>query len=74
MKTSIFTTIVITQCEELLTFFQYEHLPPHLQEMSKPFGDLAKMIAVHENHTFEKVASLRKLLEAKDAAVRNALK
>ena len=22
-------------------FFAYEHLPPHLQAVSKPFGDLA---------------------------------
>jgi hypothetical protein len=28
----------------LLQFFAYEHLPPHLQEVSKPFGELAQQI------------------------------
>jgi hypothetical protein len=26
----------------LMQFFAYEHLPPHLQAISKPFGELAK--------------------------------
>lgn len=29
----------------LLQFFAYEHLPPHLQAVSKPFGDLAQRLA-----------------------------
>ena len=54
-----------------LRYFSYEHLPPHLQEVSKPFHDLAKVIdALPATDIFEKMASLRKLLEAKDAAVR----
>lgn len=28
----------------LLQFFAYEHLPAHLQEISKPFGDLARSL------------------------------
>jgi len=67
------TELIINQCNELLSFFRYAHLPEHLQFVSKPFGDLAKQIAVEPPHTFEKVAALRKLLESKDAAVRNAL-
>ena len=27
--------------DNLLQFFAYEHLPAHLQTVSKPFGDLA---------------------------------
>lgn len=26
----------------LLQFFEYSHLPEHLQKVSKPFGELAK--------------------------------
>lgn len=57
----------------IMKYFEYEHLRPHLQDVSKPFGDLAK----HMNATLkdgpEKSAGLRKLLEAKDCAVRAAL-
>ena len=28
--------------EHVLKLFAYEHLPPHLQEVSKPFGELAR--------------------------------
>lgn len=27
--------------QHLLNFFRYEHLPPHLQAISKPMADLA---------------------------------
>ena len=30
--------------EPLLQFFAYSHLPEHLQEHSKPFGDLAQQL------------------------------
>lgn len=30
--------------DRMLQFFAYEHLPPHLQERSKPFSDLAQHI------------------------------
>lgn len=56
-----------------MIFFNYSHLPAHLQEVSKPIGDLA----FHMNNTLpagpEKDAGLRKLLEAKDCLVRAAL-
>lgn len=55
-----------------LPFFTYTHLPPHLQAVSKPFAELAHDIArKHEGP--EAAACLRKLLEAKDCAVRAAL-
>lgn len=56
--------------EHLLQFFVYDHLPPHLREVSKPFARLAAdLLAVLEDGP-EVTAALRKLLEAKDCAVR----
>ena len=62
--------------EHILQFFAYAHLPPHLQAVSKPFGDLANAIATGDGalpRNPERTAALRKLLEAKDAAVRASL-
>ena len=56
----------------ILQYFAYEHLPPHLQEVSKPFGDLARSLAATLDGP-ELTAGLRKLLEAKDCAVRARL-
>jgi len=54
-------------------FFEFAHLPAHLQEISRPFGELAASMA--ENLTGQECAAgLRKLLEAKDCAVRAALR
>ena len=57
----------------LLQFFAYEHLPPHLQDVSKPFGDLARDLAANLPANAESTTALRKLLEAKDCAVRAVL-
>ncbi len=59
--------------EPMLQFFAYEHLPAHLQEISKPFGDLARWMAASLPRNPERSAGLRKLLEAKDCAVRAKL-
>lgn len=53
----------------VLQFFQFGHLPDHLQRVSKPFADLAQVIADGPQNA-EATVALRKLLEAKDAAVR----
>ena len=45
-------------------------LPPHLQAVSKPFGDLAEQLVTTLPRNPERTVALRKLLEAKDAAVR----
>jgi hypothetical protein len=58
--------------EALLRFFAFEHLPPHLQEVSRPFAELAGDIATKLDGP-EVTVCLRKLLEAKDCAVRAAL-
>ncbi len=58
----------------ILAFFKYDHLPAKLQEISKPFSDLAYAKAAMETvHPAEIAAGLRKLLEAKDCFVRAAL-
>ncbi len=56
-----------------MQFFAYEHLPAHLQEVSKPFGELAKTIVETLPRNPERTVALRKLLESKDAAVRARL-
>ena len=57
----------------LLQWFAYDHLPEHLQAVSKPFGELANLMADHLPDGPELFAGLRKLLEAKDCMVRAAL-
>lgn len=51
-------------------FFVYAHLPAHLQAISKPFGELASHIVTTLPSNPERTVALRKLLEAKDCAVR----
>lgn len=58
------------EADPILKFFHYGHLPQDLQKVSRPFCELARqMIAVLPRNA-ERTVSLRKLLEAKDAAVR----
>jgi len=59
--------------DHIMQFFAYEHLPEHLREVSQPFADLAKEIHAGLPRNPERTVALRKLLEAKDAAVRAAL-
>lgn len=59
--------------EYLLQFFQYGHLPLNMQEVSKPFHDLAHMIVEKTPKNPERTVALRKLLEAKDCAVRSLI-
>jgi hypothetical protein len=58
----------------ILEYFTFEHLPPNLQEVSKPICLLAMKIDAEVPHSAEKSAGLRKLLEAKDCFVRAAVK
>ena len=77
---------VQVKTDYLLQFFAYSHLPPHLQAVSKPFCDLAFAIVGDDRGMSEgtsvhfplpsnpeRTTALRKLLEAKDCAVRAAL-
>lgn len=55
----------------LLRYFAYEHLPEPLQAISAPFGLLAHQLTDKPaEDPAELTVALRKLLEAKDAAVR----
>jgi hypothetical protein len=56
----------------ILQFFAYAHLPAALQAHSRPFEALARKIAAGSSNP-ETTVALRKLLEAKDAAVRARL-
>lgn len=71
----------------LLRHFRFAHLPPDLAAVSKPFCDLAHAMVLGDNvpeagtvtiggplhPCAELTAGLRKLLEAKDCAVRAAI-
>lgn len=57
----------------IVKYFTYEHLPEHLQVVSKPIGELAKAMDESIPDGPEKSAGLRKLLEAKDCFVRAKL-
>lgn len=71
----------------MLQFFEYAHLPVQLQAVSKPFCELAYAIVNGDNNAEsgtvtiggplpsnpERTVALRKLLEAKDCAVRAVL-
>lgn len=59
--------------EALLRFFDFSHLPEGMQAISKPFCDLAHQMANDLPPNAETTTCLRKLLEAKDCAVRAAL-
>jgi hypothetical protein len=59
--------------EYLLQFFAYGHLPPQLQTISAPFRELAQGLVSTLPRNPERTVALRKLLEAKDCAVRAQL-
>lgn len=62
------------QAARILRYFRYAHLPAELQEISKPFAELAERVAMlPAADGAEQTVALRKLLEAKDCAVRSLL-
>lgn len=76
----------VARPDPIMQFFKYDHLPPAMQAVSKPFCDLAYAIVGDERgmpagtstafplpRNPERTVALRKLLEAKDAAVRAAI-
>lgn len=56
--------------EPMMQFFSYSHLPESLQVVSRPFCELAEFIVASLPRNPERTVALRKLLEAKDCAVR----
>lgn len=55
--------------EHISQFFSYQHLPAHLQDVSKWFVELHDRVLTLPRSA-ERTVALRKLLEAKDAAER----
>ena len=56
--------------DQMLQFFEYEHLPDHLKVVSIKFHELACSLTALVPENAERTVALRKLLEAKDCAVR----
>ena len=56
--------------EPILQFFEFSHLPNELQLVSSRFHRLALELVELLPRNAERSTALRKLLEAKDAAVR----
>lgn len=63
----------MTKNPDILKYFQYMHLPEHLQPVSKSCFELAHDMDQSLPQGAEKSAGLRKLLEAKDCFVRSKL-
>lgn len=59
--------------QHLLDLFEYKHLPGHLQDVSRSMNTVAHTMADHLGSGQELSAGLRKLLEAKDCFVRQAV-
>lgn len=64
--------------EPMLRWFVYAHLPAHLQPISTLFNQAATALCEPGSPSFihagpERTVALRKLVEAKDAAVRQAV-
>lgn len=59
--------------EGILRWFNYDHLSTELQQVSRAFAELAGDVAKRAPFNAETTVALRKLLEAKDAAVRAAI-
>lgn len=59
--------------EPMLQFFEFAHLPVTLQEVSIRFWEVACSLVATLPRNPERTVALRKLLEAKDAAVRARL-
>lgn len=53
--------------------FDYKHLPPHLRVISAPFAEQAELMIALLHDGIELSAGLRKLVEAKDCMVRQAV-
>ena len=59
--------------EHMLRWFEFAHLPPHLQAISAVFRHCADHVVAQCAPSAERTIALRRLLEGKDAAVRAAI-
>lgn len=64
------TADVRLQVEELRGLFAFAQLPPHLQDVSRPFAELADRVCAVKFWGNQTIDALQNLLRAKDAAVR----
>lgn len=55
--------------DHVARMFRYSHLPEHLQEVSKPYHDMALNICALLPASAERTLALRKLWEAKNLVV-----
>ena len=58
------------QGDDIMQFFAWGHLPEHLGKVSAPFAAMAQQMIATLPRCPERTVALRKLLEAKDSAVR----
>jgi len=72
-RLGIDATMEAVKQEPVLQFFAYSHLPDHLKAVSQPFSEMAFKIERELPRNPERTVALRKLLEAKDCAVRALL-
>lgn len=61
---------IVDNPEHIMQFFKSAHLAPLMSSVSRPFCELAQRIVDTLPRNPERTVALRKLLEAKDAAVR----
>ena len=59
--------------EPMLRWFEFDHLPEDIRDVSEEFCVLANRLVLMVPRSPERTVALRKLLESKDAAVRAAL-
>ena len=59
--------------DPMMQFFAFDHLPKYLADVSAPFASLAAHLVATLPRNPERTVALRKLLEAKDCAVRSQL-
>ena len=64
---------VFVETDPIFWHFRFNHLPEHLQAVSRRFYELAEWTVLTLPRNAERTAGLRKLIEAKDCAVRAAL-
>ena len=63
----------LKELDSRIQYFNYKHLPPRLQEVSKQYYNVAAWILMNTPISEQRALSLQKLLESKDCAVRTAL-
>ena len=65
--------MVNPEASPIMKYFTYDHLPARLAVISEAFCMLAEYVEESLPSGAEKSTALRKLLEAKDAAVRTLI-